>query len=170
MTRKIKFHLLRLLVSPKMLGSIILSFCLGNIGIIEAQNNVPMNSNLKANSKETVAKDTIKSNENEKLYITYEQNPRFPGGDKALLDFINKNLKYPESAIKAEIQGKVMLRFVVTKTGEVEKVQIIRSLQPDCDKEAIRVVKTLPKFIPGTYSGKPVDVWYNLPVTFKLPK
>jgi len=169
MKRKIKLHLRRLLVSPKMLGSIILSFCLGNIGIIDAQNNIPMNSDLKVNSKEAVVKDSIKSYENEKVYDGYEQNPQFPGGDKALLDFIYKNLKYPESAIKADIQGKVMLRFVITITGEVDKVEIIRSLQPDCDKEAIRVVKMLPKFIPGKYRGKPESRWYILPVTFKLP-
>ena len=99
-----------------------------------------------------------------------EQMPQYPGGETELLNFISKNLKYPESAIKNKIQGKVTMRFVVTESGEVDKVEVLRSLQADCDKEAIRVVKSLPKFIPGKQSGKLVSVWYTLPVNFKLPK
>jgi len=140
-----------------------------NIGIIKAQKKPIKNSVVKANSKKTIVKDTVKTKENLATWDGYEIMPQFPGGDQALLDFVYKNLKYPESAIKEKKEGKAILRFVVTKTGEVNKVEVIRSLQADCDKEAIRVVKMLPKFVPGKQSGVLVDVWYTLPVTFKLP-
>ena len=186
MSRKIKlhtFHFLfrlfayladksggwRVFVRPKLvLGSLIVGLGLTGSGVIEAQNKAVKNSDLKANSKKTIVKDTITTKKNEALFIEYETMPVFPGGDTALLDFVYKNLKYPESAIKNKIQGKVILRFVITKTGEIDKVEIIRSLQPDCDKEAIRVVKMLPKFTPGNQSGKPVSIWYTMPVIFKL--
>lgn len=159
----------RVFVLPKfLLGSLIVGLGLTGSGVIEAQNKAVKNSDLKANSKKTIVKDTIKMKENEALFIEYETMPVFPGGDTALLDFVYKNLKYPESAIKDKIQGKVTLRFVITKTGEIDKVEIIRSLQPDCDKEAIRVVKMLPKFAPATDHGKPESIWYTMPVIFKL--
>lgn len=167
MTRK-KINFCQQLVRPTTLGLLVLGLGLFNTGTIEAQNKPVKNSDLKANSKETVIKDSIKSKENETVYIEFETMPIFPGGDSALLDFVYKNLKYPESAIKDKIQGRVILCFVITKTGEIDKVEIIRSLQPDCDKEAIRVVKMLPKFVPGTDHGKPESRWYVLPVIFKL--
>jgi len=106
--------------------------------------------------------------EEEKVYTVIEQNPQFPGGDGELLKYISSHIVYPAVALENGVQGKVMLRFVVTKTGQVDKVEIIRSLDPACDKEAIRVVRTLPKFIPGKQNGINVAVWYNLPVTFRL--
>jgi len=106
--------------------------------------------------------------EPDKVYTVIEQNPQFPGGDAELLKYISSHINYPAVALENGIQGKVMLRFVVTKTGQVDKVEIIRSLDPACDKEAVRVVKTLPKFIPGKQNGINVAVWYNLPVTFRL--
>jgi len=156
------------LVRSTTLGLLGLGLGLFNTGIIKAQNKPVKNSDLKANSKKTIVKDTVKSNENDIVFDEYETMPIFPEGDQALLDFVYKNLKYPDSAIRDKIQGKVTLRFVVTKTGEVDKIEIVRSLQPDCDKEAIRVVKMLPKFAPGKQSGKPVNMSYILPITFKL--
>jgi protein TonB len=94
--------------------------------------------------------------------------PQYPSGESELLNFVDKNLKYPESAIKNKIQGKVVLRFVVTEKGAVDKVEILRSLDPACDKECIRVIKTLPKFIPGKQNGVNVNVWYTIPIIFKI--
>jgi protein TonB len=106
--------------------------------------------------------------EEEKVYQVIEQMPQFPGGEQELLNYINKNIKYPVIAQENGIQGKVILRFVVSKTGAVDRVEVVRSLDPACDKEAIRVVKSLPHFIPGKQNGMNVAVWYTLPVTYKL--
>ncbi len=113
-------------------------------------------------------KQAVTQEVEEKVYTVIEQMPVFPGGEQELLNYINKNIKYPVIAQENGIQGKVILRFVVSKTGVVDKVEVIRSLDPACDKEAIRVVKSLPHFIPGKQNGMNVAVWYTLPVTYKL--
>ncbi|ADQ79517.1 TonB family protein [Paludibacter propionicigenes WB4] len=95
-----------------------------------------------------------------------EQMPQFPGGEKELFKFINKNLKYPITG--PDVFGKVMCRFIVNSDGSVSNPEVIRSLDPACDKEAVRVIKLLPKFIPGKQNGVNVSVWYILPITFKL--
>lgn len=101
-----------------------------------------------------------------KVYSVVEQMPNFPGGEAALLEYISANLKYPQSALEQGTQGTVMLRFVVTGTGDIGEVQILKGLDPDCDDEAKRVVKSLPKFNPGMQQGHPVSVWYTIPVRF----
>ena len=99
-----------------------------------------------------------------------EQLPFFPGGEAALLAYVASQTKYPEQAIRDSVQGGVLLRFVVLENGRIGDVQIIKSLEPHCDAEAKRVVKTLPRFIPGRQGGKAVRVWYTLPSRFQLPK
>lgn len=104
----------------------------------------------------------------EKVFTAVEQMPQFPGGDGELLKHIQKNLKYPPVAMENNIKGRVVVQFVVTKTGKVGEVKVVRGKDPDLDKEAVRVVKTLPDFIPGKMNGQAVAVWYTLPITFKL--
>ncbi|MCM1077275.1 MAG: TonB family protein [Bacteroides sp.] len=104
----------------------------------------------------------------DKVYSVVEKKPQFPGGDKELLMYIMQNVRFPESAIKDGKQGVVVVRFVVGADGEVGDVKIVRSVDPALDEESIRVVKSLPKFTPGEMDGKPVAVWYTLPVSFKL--
>lgn len=99
-----------------------------------------------------------------------EQLPEFPGGASAMLAYVAQHLKYPEQAIRDSVQGVVQLRFVVLENGHVGKVQIIKSLESHCDAEAKRVVKSLPRFIPGKQGGKAVRVWYTLPIRFQLPE
>ena len=99
-----------------------------------------------------------------------EQLPFFPGGEAALLAYVASQTKYPEQAIRDRVQGVVLLRFVVLENGSIGKVQIIKSLEPHCDAEAKRVVKTLPRFIPGRQGGKAVRVWYSLPIRFMIPE
>jgi protein TonB len=101
-------------------------------------------------------------------FIVVEEMPMFPGGEKALLDYIALNTQYPEVAKENNIQGKVIVRFCVTSKGGVDKVEILKSVDPELDKEAIRVVKTLPAFKPGKQGGKPVPVWYMVPINFTL--
>jgi protein TonB len=101
-------------------------------------------------------------------YVVVEEMPLFPGGDSTLLAYIAINTKYPELAKKNNIQGRVIARFCVTKEGGINRVSIINSVDPELDAEALRVIKTLPSFTPGKQGGKPVNVWYMLPITFAL--
>jgi len=100
--------------------------------------------------------------------VYVEEMPVFPGGEAALMKYLSDNIEYPAEAIEIDITGKVYVKFVVTSTGDVDRVQIYRSVDPILDEEAVRVVKTLPKFEPGKQSGVPVSVWYVIPVNFVL--
>lgn len=110
-----------------------------------------------------------KRDENE-IFKSVEQMPQFPGGDAALIKYLDSHIQYPPEAAKNNIQGRVIVQFVVDKTGEIGEVRVVRSVDKDLDKEAVRIIKTLPKFIPGRQNGQAVAVWYTLPVTFKLPQ
>ncbi|MDD4968537.1 MAG: TonB family protein [Paludibacter sp.] len=101
-------------------------------------------------------------------YSPIDEMPEFPGGEKALMNYISINLKYPVKMQKKGIQGKSILKFVVGKDGSITKIEIIRSATSVLDDEAIRVVKSLPKWKPGMLDGEPVSVYYTLPVNFKL--
>ena len=103
-----------------------------------------------------------------KIYTVVDKMPQYPGGDTEMLNFIAHNLKYPKISQQNGIQGKVIVRFVVSKTGKVEKAEIVRRLDPLCDKEALRVVNSLAHFTPGKVQGNNVAVYYTLPITFKL--
>lgn len=107
------------------------------------------------------------SDENE-IFEVVEQNPAFPGGDKALMQYLTKNLKYPASAQEAGIQGRVLVQFVVNKDGSIVDPKVLRSVDAALDKEAMRVVMAMPKWTPGKQRGKTVRVKFTLPVTFRL--
>ena len=102
------------------------------------------------------------------VFISVEQMPQFPGGEAALLKYLSSHINYPPMAAESNIQGRVVVQFVVDKTGKVGEVTVIRSVDKELDREAVRVCKSLPKFVPGRQNGQPVSVWYTLPVTFKL--
>ena len=127
-------------------------------------------NNLQTDESEDMANDTIHNREI-MLRPIMEQMPEFPGGQAALLKFINENLRYPATAIENGIQGRVVVQFVVKKDGSVnDNIMIVRGVDPALDQEAIRVCKTLPKFIPGKRrdNGEPINAWITLPITFKL--
>ncbi|MCX6320294.1 MAG: energy transducer TonB [Bacteroidia bacterium] len=102
------------------------------------------------------------------VFVIVEEMPTFPGGDAALLEYLRTNAVYPEIAKENNIQGRVIINFCVTPTGGVSKISILKSVDPELDKEAMRVVSTLPKFKPGKQGGKPVPVWYQAFINFKL--
>ena len=104
----------------------------------------------------------------EQVFITVEQMPQFPGGDAELMRYLQSHMNYPPMAAENNVQGRVVVQFVVDKTGRVGEVKVVRSVDRDLDKEAVRVCKSLPKFTPGRQNGQAVAVWYTLPVTFKL--
>jgi len=107
-------------------------------------------------------------NEDAEPFVVVEEMPMFPGGEVELLKYIMEHTQYPEVAKENNIQGKVIVRFCVTAKGGVDKVEILKGVDPELDKEAIRVVKTLPAFKPGKQGGKPVPVWYMVPINYTL--
>ena len=120
---------------------------------------------LKANE---VAVDEKPKEEETKVFDVVEQMPEFPGGPAALMKWLSDNIKYPAVAEENGIQGRVVCTFVVERDGSVTDVQVARSIDPSLDKEAIRVLKKMPKWIPGRQNGSAVRVKYTVPVTFKL--
>ncbi len=102
------------------------------------------------------------------VYEVAEVMPEFPGGTQALFKFISENLEYPQHAIDGQIEGRVVVQFVVDKTGKVGNIQVVRSIDKLLDQAAIDVVRALPAWKPGMQNGQPVNVRYTLPVSFKL--
>ena len=115
-------------------------------------------------AKEAPADSTAK----EEVFMVAEQTPEFPGGMKELLKFLQDNLKYPENAMKNNVQGRVIVQFVVEKDGTLTEFKVARSVDPDLDAEALRVLQTMPKWKPGMQRGKIVRVKFTVPVSFKL--
>ena len=104
------------------------------------------------------------------IYETAETMPQYPGGEIELLKFLAENTKYPEAAKTKKVQGKVIVRFVVNKDGNVERVSVLEGVNPDLDNEAMRVIGKLSGFTPGIVRGKPVSVYYMIPINFALPR
>ena len=107
--------------------------------------------------------------QNGETFTVVEQMPEYPGGMKALMSYLAENIQYPAECQKAGIQGRVIVQFVVKADGSLDNFEIKRSVNPLLDAEALRVIKTTPKWKPGTQHGKPVDVKFTIPVTFSLP-
>lgn len=102
------------------------------------------------------------------IFTVVEKMPQFPGGDAALLKFIGNSIKYPVIAQENGIQGRVVVSFVVNRDGSVVDAEVMRSIDPSLDREALRVVGTMPKWSPGEQRGKPVRVKYTVPIQFRL--
>jgi len=107
-------------------------------------------------------------NDESVVFYVVEEDPEFPGGKEALMLTIAKSTVYPEAAKELNIQGKVYVSFIVNKLGKVDKVEIARGVDPILDKEAIRVIKSLPDWKPGRQRGKPVNVAFTVPINFQL--
>ena len=111
---------------------------------------------------------TAQTKKNDMVFDVVEVMPQYPGGQIAMLKYLMENIKYPEQAMKEGIQGRVTVRFIVEKDGSISDVRPILSVHPLLNKEAVRVVESMPKWTPGKQNGKPVRVRFNLPVMFKL--
>ena len=137
------------------------------IGAFDVKGNDEAGEVLKA--KEVIATEPVKPKEEEnKVFDVVEQMPSFPGGQGALMNYLNSNIKYPVIAEENGIQGRVVVQFVVGKDGSISNVHVVKSVDPSLDKEAVHVVKNMPKWIPGKQNGQSVTVRYTLPVTFRL--
>ena len=138
-----------------------------SISVFDVLNGSEDGEVLKA--KQMLVTEPVKPKVEEyKVFEVVEQMPSFPGGDVALMQYLSKNIKYPPEAEEMGIQGRVICTFVVERDGSVSDIRIARSVDPSLDKEAIRVVSGMPKWIPGRQNGQSVRVKYTLPVTFRL--
>ena len=113
-------------------------------------------------------KEEVKQEVATKVFDVVEQMPSFPGGQAALMQYLASNIKYPVVAEENGVQGRVIVQFVVGKDGSISQVKVVKSVDPSLDKEAARVVSSMPKWVPGKQNGQAVNVKYTVPVTFKL--
>ncbi len=133
------------------------------VGDIACAQNVPLIIDPdKVDEYLAERKDTIN------VYDVVEQMPRFPGGQGRILEFIEKNLRYPKELEETCVQGRVIIAFVVERSGKLSNIRVVKSVHPALDKEALRVVKLMPRWIPGRQNGITVRVKYIIPVTFQL--
>jgi protein TonB len=131
--------------------------------VVEVQNE-DVNLQVIEQVKEEVQEEEVEP----EPFVVVEEMPMFPGGETALLQYIADHTEYPEIAKENNIQGRVIIRFCVTSKGGVAMVSILKGVDPELDAEAVRVVESLPAFKPGKQGGKPVPVWYSVPITFTL--
>ncbi|MBQ6210408.1 MAG: energy transducer TonB [Prevotella sp.] len=126
--------------------------------------DVAIRNDIAVNTNESEEKKEVAN----KVFDVVEQMPSFPGGNDALMKFLSDNVKYPVVAQENGVQGRVVVSFVVEKDGSITDVKVVRSVDPSLDKEAARVVKSMPRWIPGKQNGAAVRVKYNVPVSFRL--
>lgn len=119
-------------------------------------------------AKEEIAQPEPPKEEENKVFDVVEEQPSFPGGQGALMQWLRDNIKYPVIAAENGIEGRVIVQFVVSKSGSISNVNVVRGVDPSLDKEAVRVVSNMPNWTPGKQNGTTVNVRYTLPVTFKL--
>lgn len=125
-------------------------------------------NNVREHKNEVIVEEKKPEVEDTKVFTAVEQMPQFPGGEAALMKYLNSHINYPTVAMENGVQGRVIVQFVVTRSGNIGEVKVVRSVDRDLDREAVRVCKSLPNFIPGKMNGQAVNVWYTLPVSFKL--
>lgn len=152
---------------PAFLMMALLSACSSSSGDIEPVSN---SSPQAAESNPSQSSDKPYSVvESDTVWVMADEMPLFNGGDSALLSYLAKNTSYPPNAAKSGTEGRCIVRFCVTSEGSVDKVSILKGVSPELDAEALRVVSSLPGFeYPGIKNGKPVSVWYMVPIQFKL--
>jgi len=112
--------------------------------------------------------NAVQGTDAEYAFEQLEVKPEFPNGNEGLGKYLSENIKYPKKALKNGITGKVFVQFVIDKTGKVTNVVAVRGVEKSLDKEAVRVIKSMPKWKPGMKDGQPVKVKYTIPINFKF--
>jgi len=138
------------------------------IGAFTVEGNDEVGGEVLKVKEEIAQPEPPKHEEDNKVFEVVEQMPSFPGGYAALMQWLGSNMKYPTIAAENNVQGSVIVQFVVEKDGSITDVHVAKSVDPSLDKEASRVVKAMPKWIPGKQNSSPVRVRFTVPVTFKL--
>lgn len=156
--------------------------------VVSSVKATPANATAVGKTAMTLSKDTLASGgrtksavsdellvvgfsnggKDDKVYDSTEEPPSFPGGQAAMMTYLARNIKYPPTAMKNKIEGRVILQFVVRADGSISDTHVMRSISPELDAEAVRVIANMPKWNPGKQDGKPVNVKFTIPVSFKL--
>lgn len=166
-------------IRPKMvIGALIIS-----LGVISPEKLFSQNTQSVSKTKQTAqskkgSSSQSKTNQStakkqdiqDTCYIIVEEMPEFPGGTDSLMKFLSKSIVYPKDAIEKKAEGMVICSFIVKADGRISDIQIVRSINPLLDAEAIRVIKKMPKWVPSKQEGKPIPVKFTLPIRFTLPK
>lgn len=114
--------------------------------------------------------NTYIDNDDEQIYDKPDKIAQFPGGMDAYVTWMTANFHYPEKAIRNNVEGRVVLSFIVNKQGRIKDIKVLKRLSPECDKEAIRMVKAMPRWFAAEHQGRKVNCRYTMPVVFKLNK
>ena len=138
------------------------------IGTFNVEGNDEVGGAVLKAKEEIKAPEPPKHVEETKIFTVVEQMPLFPGGDAALMAYLRDNIHYPTVAAENGVQGRVVVGFVVERDGSITDVNVLRSVDPSLDREAMRVVKGMPRWTPGKQNGSAVRVKYQVPVTFRL--
>ena len=138
------------------------------IGALTVDGNDELGGEALRIKEEIASPEPPKHVEDNKIFEVVEQNPTFPGGTAALMSWLSQNIKYPVIAAENGVKGRVIVQFVVEKDGSITDVVVVKSVDPSLDKEATRVIKNMPHWIPGRQNGSPVRVRFTVPVTFTL--
>jgi len=132
------------------------------------EDDVVIEDEIKIEDTESDEDLEIVEEDDEEVFMVVENMPKFPGGDLGLMKYIQKNVKYPPIAKEYNVTGKVYISFVVDKSGSVTNVKVVRGVDKNLDAEAVRVIKSLPKYKPGKQRGRPVRVQFTVPINFTL--
>lgn len=138
------------------------------VGAFTVEGNDEVGGEVLKAKEDIAAPEPPKVVEETKIFTVVEQMPMFPGGDAALMQYLKENIHYPAVAAENGVQGRVVVGFVVERDGSITDVNVLRSVDPSLDKEAVRVVKSMPKWNPGKQNGSAVRVKYQVPVSFRL--
>ena len=133
-------------------------------------NNLQNNSSVTLTENDSTLNQTQEDSEEDSILGIVELMPEFPGGFQAMMDFLSKNVNYPPACAENSIQGRVVVQFTIDTIGQVTQTEIVRSVHPDLDAEALRVVNSFPRWKPAMQRGKPVASKYTVPILFKLNK
>lgn len=159
-------------ITKHLLGTLILSICILPFSI-QAQSGSKAHEKKGSDHQNSdtiiiIHPSTNSGNKIEETFIVVEEMPEFPGGSKAMMQFLKDNITYPKQAVKDSVQGTVYINFIVEADGRISHARVLRGIGTECDKEALRVVNLMPAWKPGKQRGKNVRVGYNLPIKFKL--
>jgi periplasmic protein TonB len=164
MKSKKLFKAILSLNSPRVL------LCIGIVvfALSSCNQNKKAEASLTGDDNTPPATSPAKMESKDTIWVNVDEMPAYPGGDAVLLKYIAENTQYPKEAKTNGTEGKVIVKFCVTSKGNVTNLEVLKSVSPEIDAEALRVVSTLAKFEPGKVGGRPVSVWYMVPITFSL--
>ena len=150
-------------------SAVVASACKNDANSTEDLNFNPQdNTTIHASAIATWDVVEIEEADTSEVFMVVEDQPEFPGGTQAMMEFFQSNITYPESCKKDSIQGRVIVTFVVEKDGSISNVKVITPLFPPCDEEVLRVISSMPKWIPARNKGVPVRSFLQIPVTFRM--